>query len=210
MRRRKTANPRASRHFCEWAILDSNQGPLPYQRSGWVRRLRCVVAIRAVGQIAGSAQAASESVPPARVPLVCLCLGAPCSPTGGRSPLDQTISGAARWPSRSSPSGPGEARREAIVLTAAGRGATSLAAPQNALGSAARDDYAQLVAYAFDPSQPGARRLLELARQLKRLDRPTPVEILAPLLVAAEGRPLHRGDQVVLPAGLARRLIETA
>jgi len=64
------------------------------------------------------------------------------------------------------------------------------------------------VAYAFDPSQPGARRLLELAQQLKRLDPPTPVEILAPLLLAAEDRPLHRGDQVVLPAGLARRLID--
>ena len=76
------------------------------------------------------------------------------------------------------------------------------------MGGAARDDYAEFVAYAFDPSQPGARRLLELARQLKRLDRPTRVEILAPLLVAEEGRPLHRGDQVVLPAGLARRLID--
>jgi len=63
------------------------------------------------------------------------------------------------------------------------------------------------VAYAFDPSQPGARRLLELARQLKRLDPPTPVEIVAPLLMAKD-RPLHRGDQVVLPAGLARRLID--
>jgi hypothetical protein len=64
------------------------------------------------------------------------------------------------------------------------------------------------VAYAFDPSQPGARRLLELARQLKRLDRPTPVEILAPLLVDEEGRTLHHGDEVVLPAGLARSLID--
>jgi hypothetical protein len=64
------------------------------------------------------------------------------------------------------------------------------------------------VAYAFDPSQPGARRLLELARQLKRLDQPTPVEILAPLWLAEEDRPLHSGDQVVLPAGLARRLID--
>lgn len=62
--------------------------------------------------------------------------------------------------------------------------------------------------YAFDPTQPGARRLLELARQLKRLDRPTPVEILAPLLVADEGRPLHRGDHVTLPAGLAGTLID--
>jgi hypothetical protein len=64
------------------------------------------------------------------------------------------------------------------------------------------------VAYAFDPSQPGARRLLELAQQLNRFDRPTPVEVLAPLLVAEDGRPLHRGDQVVLPAGVAGRLID--
>jgi hypothetical protein len=62
--------------------------------------------------------------------------------------------------------------------------------------------------YGFDPSQPGARRLLELARQIKELDPPTQVEILAPLLVADEGRPLHRGDQVALPAGFARRLID--
>ena len=61
---------------------------------------------------------------------------------------------------------------------------------------------------AFDPSQPGARRLLELARQMKRLDSPTSVEILAPLLMSEEDRPLHRGDQVVLPAGIARRLID--
>jgi hypothetical protein len=73
---------------------------------------------------------------------------------------------------------------------------------------AARDDYAALMAYAFDPSQPGARRLLELARQMKRLDPPTPVEILAPLLLPEEDGPLHRGDQVVLPAGLARMLID--
>jgi hypothetical protein len=64
------------------------------------------------------------------------------------------------------------------------------------------------VTYAFDPSQPGARRLLELARQLRRLDEPTTVEIVAPLLMAEEGRPLHRGDQVVLPAGTARVLID--
>jgi hypothetical protein len=64
------------------------------------------------------------------------------------------------------------------------------------------------VAYAFDPSQPGARRLVELARQLKRLDRPMRVEILAPLLVAEDGRPLHRGDRVVLPAGVADSLID--
>jgi hypothetical protein len=75
-------------------------------------------------------------------------------------------------------------------------------------GTAREADYAQPVAYAFDPSQPGARRLLELAQQLKQLDAPTPVEILAPLLVADDDRPLHRGDRVVLPAGLARRLID--
>ena len=62
--------------------------------------------------------------------------------------------------------------------------------------------------YGFDPSQPGARRLLELARQIKQLDPPTRVEILAPLLLADEGRPLHRGDQVALPAGVAHRLID--
>ena len=63
------------------------------------------------------------------------------------------------------------------------------------------------MAYAFDPSQPGARRLLELARHLKREDVPTRVEIVAPLVWAEEGRPLHRGDQVVLPAGVASRII---
>jgi hypothetical protein len=74
--------------------------------------------------------------------------------------------------------------------------------------AAPRGDYAALVAYAFDPSQPGARRLAELARQLKRLDLPTPVEIVAPLLLAEEDRLLHRGDRVVLPAGVAHRLID--
>jgi hypothetical protein len=64
------------------------------------------------------------------------------------------------------------------------------------------------VAYAFDPSRPGARRLRELGRQLKRLDLRTPVKIVAPLLWAEEGRPLHRGERVVLSAGLARRLID--
>jgi hypothetical protein len=43
---------------------------------------------------------------------------------------------------------------------------------------------------------------------MKRLDLPTPVEILAPLWLAEDDRPLHRGDQVVLPAGVARRLID--
>jgi len=38
----------------------------------------------------------------------------------GRCPLDRRISGADRWRSRTSPSGPGEARREAIALTGAG------------------------------------------------------------------------------------------
>jgi hypothetical protein len=37
------------------------------------------------------------------------------------------------------------------------------------------------VAYAFDPGQPSARGLRELVRRMKRLDLPTPVEILAPL-----------------------------
>jgi len=72
----------------------------------------------------------------------------------------------------------------------------------------ARDDYARPVAYAFDPRQPGARKLLELARQRKREDVPTRVEVVAPLLWAEENRPLHRGAQVALPAGLARRLID--
>jgi len=40
----------------------------------------------------------------------------------GRGPLDQPRSGAARRPSRSSPSGPGAARRAAIVLTVPGSG----------------------------------------------------------------------------------------
>ena len=38
----------------------------------------------------------------------------------------------------------------------------------SAWGTAVRDDYARRVAYAFDPSHPGARRLLEVARHLKR------------------------------------------
>jgi hypothetical protein len=42
--------------------------------------------------------------------------------------------------------------------------------------------------YAFDPSQPGARRLLEMARKWQRFDPPTPVELLAPLLLADEDR----------------------
>ena len=63
------------------------------------------------------------------------------------------------------------------------------------------------MAYAFDPSQPGARRLLELARHLNREDVQTRVEIVAPLVWAGESRPLHRGDQVVLPAGVASRII---
>jgi hypothetical protein len=63
------------------------------------------------------------------------------------------------------------------------------------------------MAFAFDPSQPGARRLFELAQDLKRRDAPRSVEIVAPLLWAEEGWPMHRGDEVVLPAELANRLI---
>jgi hypothetical protein len=64
--------------------------------------------------------------------------------------------------------------------------------------------------YGFDPSQPGARRLLEMARKIERPDPPTAVELLAPVWLAGdEDRPLHRrGDRVVLPADVARWLID--
>ena len=68
-----------------------------------------------------------------------------------------------------------------------------------------------------------AGSLLEMVRQLS-LDPPilaariggsrlsqsglAQVEILAPLLVADEHRGLHRGDQVALPAGVVRMLID--
>ncbi len=61
------------------------------------------------------------------------------------------------------------------------------------------------MSYAFDPDQPAARRLLEAAREMTRLER---VEILAPVLLPPEEhRWLQRGDQVALPAVLARGLI---
>jgi hypothetical protein len=66
------------------------------------------------------------------------------------------------------------------VTGGAGRGAPE------AQGEQARDDSAAPVAYAFDPSQPGARRLLELVRRMKRFDLPTPVENLAPLWLAED------------------------
>jgi hypothetical protein len=62
------------------------------------------------------------------------------------------------------------------------------------------------VAYAFDPDQPAARRLLETAREMTRLER---VEILAPVLLPPEEpRRLQPGDEVALPAILARGLID--
>jgi hypothetical protein len=73
---------------------------------------------------------------------------------------------------------------------------------------AARHDYARS-RYAFDPSQPGARRLLEMARQIQGLEPPRPVELLTPVWLVDEDRPLHDcGDRVVLPADVACRLID--
>ena len=67
-------------------------------------------------------------------------------------------------------------------------------------------DYAQPVAYGFDPDQPAARRLLATAREMTRLER---VEILAPVLLPPEEhRWLEPGDRVALPAILARGLID--
>lgn len=64
------------------------------------------------------------------------------------------------------------------------------------------------MAFAFDPDQPGARRLVEMARAMKQLERPTRVEILAPLVVDEDGRVLHCGDRPLVPAGFARVLID--
>jgi hypothetical protein len=64
------------------------------------------------------------------------------------------------------------------------------------------------VTYGFDPDQPGVRRLLEMARQVspEELER---VELLTPVWLAGEDRPIHHcGDVVVLSADVARELID--
>ena len=71
-----------------------------------------------------------------------------------------------------------------------------------------RTIYARPVSYGFDPNQPGARRLLEWARQLGPPEPTTRVELLEPISLADEDRPLHKaGDQVDLPADIASFLI---
>jgi hypothetical protein len=48
-----------------------------------------------------------------------------------------------------------------------------------------------------------------MARQWQHLDPPTPVELLAPLWLADEDRPIHQpGDRVELPADVAEALID--
>jgi hypothetical protein len=48
-----------------------------------------------------------------------------------------------------------------------------------------------------------------MARGMQPVVPPTPVELLAPVWLADEDRPVHqRGDQVVLPADVARWLID--
>jgi hypothetical protein len=64
------------------------------------------------------------------------------------------------------------------------------------------------MAYAFDPTQPGARRLAALAQEVKRAEKPTPVEITAPVWLPEEAGPFEPGDRAVLPAALADRLID--
>jgi hypothetical protein len=64
--------------------------------------------------------------------------------------------------------------------------------------------------YGFDPNQPGARRLLEMARMIEGSNPQTPVVLLTPVWLAGdEDRPLHQpGDRVELPADVARWLID--
>jgi hypothetical protein len=65
----------------------------------------------------------------------------------------------------------------------------------------------RLVAFAFDPSQPGAVRLRELALRIRDDFTPTNVEILEPVII--DDRSLTAGERVALPARSARALVDS-
>jgi hypothetical protein len=62
--------------------------------------------------------------------------------------------------------------------------------------------------YAFDPDQPGARRLRRQVAALLADEEPTEIEVLQPIELP-DGRWLELGDRVMVSWLLARRLIDS-
>jgi hypothetical protein len=61
--------------------------------------------------------------------------------------------------------------------------------------------------YGFDPAQPGAARLYELAQRIRRDHEPTSIEIVEPVLLPDQHVATRPGDRVTVGARLARLLV---
>jgi len=59
----------------------------------------------------------------------------------------------------------------------------------------------------FDPSQPGAIRLREMARRIRAAATPVVVEIRRPVSLPDDDRHLAPGDRTTVPAGWVDHLV---